>query len=138
MNYILLILHFLGFGAGMAASVGNFSIQQLMAASPGDRPALAKVPPVLARVGQVGLALLWVTGLIMVWSIWGGPGALGWAFWLKIACVVLLTAVVVYLDLQIRKVKQGDTSAAVVLPLFGRIAAALLFLVVVFAVVAFH
>lgn len=138
MNEILLILHFLGFGAGMATSVGNFTIMQLIQASPGDAPVLSKVPPVLARVGQVGLAVLWLTGVIMVWTISGGPGNLNWAFWVKLAGVVLLTAVAIYLDLTIRKVRAGDTAAAAQLPLFGRIAAGLLLLIVIFAVIAFH
>jgi uncharacterized membrane protein len=138
MNEILLILHFLGFGAGMAASVGNFTIMMLIQASPGDAPVLSKVPPRLARVGQVGLGVLWITGVIMVWSIWGGPGNLDWAFWVKFVCVVLLTGVAIYLDLTIRKVRAGDTAAAAQLPLFGRVAAGLLLLIVVFAVIAFH
>jgi hypothetical protein len=138
MNEILLILHFFGFGAGMAASVGNFTIMQLIQASPGDAPVLSRVPPVLARVGQVGLAVLWLTGIVMVWSIWGGPGSLNWAFWVKFAAVVLLTGVAVYLDLTIRKVRAGDTAAAASLPIFGRVAAGLLALIVVFAVIAFH
>jgi hypothetical protein len=138
MNEILLILHFFGFGAGMAASVGNFTVMQLIQASPGDAPALSKVPPVLARVGQVGLGLLWLTGLVMVWSIWGGPGNLDWAFWVKIVCVILLTAAVVYIDLTVKKVRAGDTAAAATLPLFGRAAAGLLALIVIFAVIAFN
>lgn len=138
MNDILIILHLLGFGAGAATSIGNFAVLNLIQAAPGDAPVLGKVPPVLARVGQVGLATLWITGLIMVWSIYGGPAVLDWAFWAKIACVVSLTGVVIVLDLTIRKVRSGDRTAAASLPLLGRIAAALLFLVVVFAVMAFH
>lgn len=137
-NDILLILHFFAFGAGMAAAVGNFTILQLIQAAPGDAPVLGRVPPVLARVGQVGLAVLWITGLIMVWSIYGGPQLLSWAFWAKIACVVGLTAVAAYVDLTAKKVRAGDRNAAAMLPLFGRISAGLLFLVVVFAVLAFH
>lgn len=138
MNEILLILHFFGFGAGVAASVGNFTIMQLIQASPGDAPVLGKVPPALARVGQVGLALLWITGVIMVWSVWGGPGNLDWAFWVKLVCVVLLTGMAIYLDMTIRKVRAGDAAAAARLPLFGWIAAGLLVLIVVFAVIAFN
>jgi uncharacterized membrane protein len=138
MNEILLILHFLGFGAGMAASVGNFTIMQLVRNSPGDAPVLTKVPPLLARVGQVGLGVLWITGIVMVWAVWGGPENLGWAFWVKFVCVVLLTAVAIYLDLTVKKVRAGNTAAAAQLPLFGRIAAGLLLLIVIFAVIAFH
>ena len=138
MNEILLILHFLGFGAGMASSVGNFTIMQLIQSSPGDAPVLTKVPPLLARIGQVGLGVLWITGIIMVWSVWGGPENLDWAFWVKFACVVLLTGVAVYLDLTVKKVRAGNVAAAAQLPLFGRIAAGLLLLIVIFAVIAFH
>jgi len=137
-NDILLILHLLGFGAGFATSVGNFTIMQLIQASPGDAPILTKVPPRLARVGQVGLAVLWVTGLIMVWSIYGGPQLLSWAFWVKLACVVALTGVAIFLDLTLRRVRAGDRAAAANLPLFGRIAGILLLLIVIFAVLAFH
>lgn len=138
MNEILLILHFFGLGAGFASSIGNFTVMQLIQASPGDAPVLGKVPPVLARVGQVGLGLLWVTGLIMVWSRYGGPGNLDWAFWLKIVCVILLTGLAIFLDLTVRRVRAGDMAAAAQLPLFGRIGAGLLVLIVIFAVIAFH
>ncbi|MCR4283002.1 MAG: hypothetical protein NUV72_08265 [Bauldia sp.] len=138
MNEILLILHFFGLGAGFASSIGNFTVMQLIQASPGDAPVLGKVPPVLARVGQVGLGLLWVTGLIMVWSRYGGPGNLDWAFWLKIVCVILLTGLAIFLDLTVKRVRAGDMAAAAQLPLFGRIGAGLLVLIVIFAVIAFH
>ena len=138
MNYILIILHLFGFGAGVTTSVGNLVMMRLIQSSPGDAPVLGRVPPLLARVGQVGLALLWVTGLILVWTRWDGPENMPQAFWYKILCVVLLTGVVAFLDLTIRRVRNGDRAAAARLPLFGRIAAALLLLVVVFAVVAFN
>jgi hypothetical protein len=137
MNEILLILHFFGLGAGFASSIGNFTVVQLIQAAPGDAPVLGKVQPVLARVGQVGLGTLWVTGLILVWSKYGGPQNLDWAFWLKIVCVVLLTALAVYLNMTVQKVRAGDRAAAAMLPLFGRIAGGLLVLIVIFAVIAF-
>jgi hypothetical protein len=138
MNHILQVLHFFGFGAGVTASVGNFAILYLMRSAPGDRAALSRVPPVLARIGQVGLALLWGTGLLMVWSIWGGPEAMPPSFWWKMLCVVLLTITVVFLDLTIRKARAGEAASARRLPFIARVAAALLLLTVVFAVAAFN
>ena len=44
-------------------------------------------------VGQIGLGLLWLTGLIMVWTRWGGPQNLPGTFWMKFGLVVLLTGV---------------------------------------------
>jgi hypothetical protein len=78
-----------------------------------------------------------MTGVIMVWSVWGWPGNLDWAFWVKFICVVLLTAVAIYLDLMVKRVRGGDTAAAAQLPVFGRVAGGLLLLIVIFAVIAF-
>ena len=43
--------------------------------------------------GQGGLGLLWLTGLIMVWSVFGGPQNLPGIFWIKFICVLGVTAV---------------------------------------------
>jgi uncharacterized membrane protein len=122
----------------MAAAVGNFTILQLVSASPADAPVLGKVPPRLARAGQVGLAVLWITGPIMLWLLPGGPAAWPWAFWVKLLCVILLTADVIMLDLLLRRIQAGDEAARARLPVYGRISGALLALVVIFAVIAFR
>jgi hypothetical protein len=138
MNAIFIMLHLFGFAAGFASSIGNIVILRLVAASPADGPVLRRVSPVLARIGQVGLALLWLTGLIMVWSIHGGPGNLDWAFWVKLALVIGVTVGMVLLDLTLKAVRAGNQDAAVRLPIYGGATSAMLILVVVFAVLAFH
>jgi uncharacterized membrane protein len=127
MNQILLILHLFGFGAGMASSVGNFAIMRMM----------SKLSPVLGRVGQVGLGLLWITGVIMVWSKWGGPQNLNTAFWIKFVCVVLITGVSVTLGLTVKQIQAGNRALVARMPILGATAAALLVLIVIFAVYAF-
>jgi len=138
MNDILIMLHFFGLGAGFAAAIGNPLVARQLAVSPGDAPALTKLQPMLARTGQIGLGLLWVTGLIMVWSIYGGPGALPMEFWVKIGGVVAITAIVVMLDILGRRARAGDASARAQMPVYGALSGILLVLVVVFAVWAFH
>jgi hypothetical protein len=138
MNDILFMLHLFGFGAAFAAAVGNFTILRLTMASPADAPVLGKVPPRLARVGQIGLGVLWVTGPIMIWSKYNGFGDLNWAFWVKLACVIAITVVAVMLGMMVRRVQAGDAAARAQLPLYGRISGALLGLIVIFAVLAFH
>jgi len=137
MNEILLMLHFFGLAAGFSAAIGNTVIMRLVAASPADAPVLGKVPPILARVGQVGLAVLWITGLILVWSKYGGPANLDWRFWVKFILVIGVTAGVVMFDLTLKKVRSGDQAAAARLPMYGGITGAMLVLVVIFAVLAF-
>ncbi len=138
MNAILIMLHFFGLAAGFASSIGNVVVMRLVAASPADAPVLRRVPPVLARIGQTGLALLWLTGLVMVWSIYGGPAKLPWEFWVKLLLVIGVTVGVVFLDLTLKQVRAGNQEAARRLPVYGGATGAMLILVVVFAVLAFH
>ena len=136
MNQILLILHLFGFGGAISSSVGNVVVMRLIQAAPGDAPVLSKVPPALARVGQGALGLLWLTGIIMVWSV-GGPGSLPGLFWVKFALVLAVTASVAMISLTLRDVRGGNAEAAKRLPLYGMISTGLLVLVVIFAVYAF-
>jgi uncharacterized membrane protein len=138
MNDILFMLHLLGFGAAFASAAGNAVILQLVTAAPADAPVLGKVPPRLARIGQIGLGFLWVTGLIMVWTKEGGAANLPWPFWVKLICVIAITGVVVMLSLLLRRVQAGDATARAQIPIYGRISGILLGLIVIFAVLAFH
>lgn len=141
MNTILLILHFLGLGAGFAVSVGNNVVMMLAAkAPPAEAAGLRRFPPFMTRVGDVGLALLWITGIALLWTKYGGAdgiAALPWPFWAKIICVVLLTALVGMIHMTVARIQRGDMSVAARMPIFGRIGAVLLLLIVIFAVMAF-
>jgi hypothetical protein len=143
MNTILFILHLLGFGAGFAVATGN-SLAMILAAKapPEEAVGLRRFPPIMARVGDVGLALLWITGLIMLWTKYGGPTGIAAlpnpeAFWAKIICVVLLTGLNGLMRATAARIQRGDMSVAARMPIFGRIGAVLLLLVVIFAVMAF-
>ncbi len=137
MNQILLILHLFGFGAGMASSVGNFAIMQKARAAPVDGMVLSKLSPVLGRVGQIGLGLLWLTGIILVWSKWDGPQNLPPAFWVKFACVVLITGVSVMLGITAKQIQAGNRALITRMPVLGAASGILLVLIVIFAVYAF-
>jgi uncharacterized membrane protein len=121
----------------MASSVGNFAIMRMIRSAPADGPVMSKLSPVLGRVGQVGLGLLWITGVIMVWSKWGGPQNLNTAFWIKFVCVVLITGVSVTLGLTVKQIQAGNRALVARMPILGATAAALLVLIVIFAVYAF-
>ena len=141
MNTLLLVLHFLGFGAGFAASAGNNLAMMLAGkAPPAEAAGLRRFPPIMVRVGDTGLILLWITGIILLWTNYGGAdgiGALPWSFWAKIACVVLLTGLIGMVHMTMAKIKRGDTAIAARMPLYGKIGAVLLLLIVIFAVMAF-
>lgn len=137
MNEILTVLHLFGFAAGAAASVGNLAVMRAVAAAPANAPVLGKLAPFFARVGQVGLAVLWITGAAMIW-MQNGPANLPDAFWIKLLLVITLTAVVIALALLAKRMHSGDKSAAARMPLLGRIAGVLLVLVVISTVIAFR
>jgi hypothetical protein len=141
MNTILLILHFLGLGAGFAASIGNNLVIVLAAkAPPAEAAGLRRFPMAMMPIGDIGLALLWATGIIMLWTKYGGVdgfGALPWSFWAKMVCVVLMTALVGIVHSAVGRVKRGDSAAAARMPVYGRVGAVFLFLIVIFAVTAF-
>jgi len=141
MNTILLILHFLGFGAGFAASAGNNLAMLLASRAPSAEAAgLRRFPPVMIRVGDTGLVLLWITGIALLWTKYGGIdgfGALPWSFWAKIACVVLLTGLIGMIHMTMAKIKRGDMAVAARMPVYGKVGAMLLLLIAIFAVMAF-
>ena len=138
MQDILLILHFLGLGGGAASVIAGPLLRWQIAAVPGDAPALAKLQPIFSRVGQVGLAILLITGPWMLFTTHGGGAGLPWTFWVKLLCVVAVAAGVIMLDLSGRQARAGNTVARARLPMIGAITTVFLLLVIIFAVLTFH
>jgi hypothetical protein len=139
MKSLLLILHFFGLGAGFVAGFGTFLLQTVINKSPSaDAPVLSRVQRPLALFGDAGLAILWITGLIMVFARSGGPASLPTAFWWKLASVLALTAMVGVIHGTMARARRGDVVAIGRLPILGRLATTFLLLALVFAVVAFR
>ncbi len=110
---------------------------RLIGAATGDAPILGKVPQVLIRVGQTALAILWLTGIIMVWSVYGGPANMPALFWVKLILVLGVTAGLVMVSLTLKAVRDGDRRAGLRLPMYGIPTGILLVLVIIVAVYAF-
>jgi uncharacterized membrane protein len=138
LNRTLIVLHLLGLAMGFSASIGTLAMHRLMkAASPQDKSVLGRFPKVMSGVGSYGLALLWVTGLTLVYSRWGGFGSLPWTFHVKLTAVVIVTAAVGASHAVAAKVDRGDTAAGAWMPVIGAIGLAAATLAVIFAVVTF-
>jgi uncharacterized membrane protein len=122
----LYLLHFTGFILGFAASIANARMGGLVAASaPADQAVLKRFLPRMAPLGQVGVALLWISGLGLLHLKWGSnAGALPWLFHVKMLAVVGLTGAVIRLYMLGRKVAAGDTAAEAQMPTVGKIGAA--------------
>ena len=75
MNPFLLFLHFFGLMLGAAGGLASGLLMRRAAGMPPEQARTIRgLGPMLAHVSAFGLVLLWVTGLIMVWSKWNGLG----------------------------------------------------------------
>lgn len=109
---VLMFLHFLGLAMGFSAGFGNMVMGSLMAkASPEERRVLSRFPPAIARLGDIGLVLLWLTGLTMVFVKWGGFGSMPGLFHAKLTTVVLMTLVLGFMHSQAKGVAAGNADA---------------------------
>ena len=138
LNQVLLFLHFLGLALGFSVSFANMVMGGLMSrAAPADRAVLSRFPPIMSRLGKIGLALLWVTGVFLVYTKWSGFAAFPWQFYVKLAAVVLLTVTTTSIHRLEGLAQQGDLSAVPRIERFGKIAMVLALLALAFAVLTF-
>jgi hypothetical protein len=136
---ILFSGHLIGLALGGAAGFGNAVVgQRLRAAGPDVREHLFGVAHGLSTLGMVGMALLIVTGPLLIWLQFGGVEALSWVFWLKMVLLVALIAGIVVMGRLEARAEGGDLSALKRMPIFGAVTILLLIGIVLCAVVAFQ
>lgn len=138
MNQTLIFLHFVGLMLGATGGFASALIARRTKAVPPEaaRP-LREVGPMFANVTLTGLALLWGSGVVLVWNLWDGPGSLPGVFRVKFAFILTLTAAAVASRLTHAEVRRGNAAAAARLPKPGPAAGASSLLAVLFAVLAF-
>ncbi len=135
---VLLILHFLGLAMGLSVSLANLVMSMVIArAAPQEKPILGRFPPRMSPVGYAGLTILWITGLLLVLTKFGGFSRLPPLFYVKLAAVVLLTITILYIAGQERKIRNGDMAAMARIQRAGKIAGMLAVIAIVFAVLTF-
>jgi len=138
-NQLLLVLHFLGLGMGLSVSFSTMVMAGIVAkAAPSEQPVLARFSPMMVRVGDIGLTLLWATGLTMVFTKYGGFGVMPWQFHVKLTVVVILSGLIGYIHSLMKKARNGDKAAAARIPAVGRIAFLAAVTAIVFAVLSFE
>jgi hypothetical protein len=138
-NQAVLVLHFLGLALGLSVPFSNMVMAGLIArAAPPEKAVLGRFPPSMSRVGKIGLVLLWITGPILLYTKWGGFGAMPWTFHAKIAAVVLLSLTVAYIHRLETLIRKGDAAAAVRIQALGKVALVCALVAIVFAVLTFN
>ena len=123
-NRVLLVLHFVGLTMGLSMSWAAIATK-------------GNPPPALTRIADVGLVLLWATGLTLLFRKWGGFAVMPWYFHVKITLVVILTGIVGYVHSQRPKAMAGDAAARGRIQAVGRVAFVTAIAIVVFAVWSF-
>ncbi|HTJ58386.1 MAG TPA: hypothetical protein VL418_12565 [Devosiaceae bacterium] len=133
LNDILLWLHFLGLAAGGGALIAAGILARLVPTSPPEqRAGLMKFGGVISSVGRGGLAILIVTGPLMLWLKWGGRTPSDAWFGIKMIFVLLVVIGVVMSGIGLRRMRNGDASA-VRLATQGRILASIALVLTILA-----
>ena len=139
MNAALLFLHFVGLMLGAAGGFASAVIMRRALVLPADEAKVVRgLGPILAKVSLTGLIVMWVSGLIMVWSKWSGIGSLPDMFWVKAIFILSLTIVTGLIHMTYAEIRKGNAAAAARLPRFGPMAGVSALLAVLFAVLAFN
>src|SRR3990170_885110 len=113
MNDAILFLHFVGLMLGAAGGFASAVIMRRALAMPTDEAKVVRgLGPILAKVSATGVAVLWVTGLILVWSKWSGFASLPQMFWIKAIFILSLTVVVGLIHITYAGIRKGNVSAA--------------------------
>jgi putative membrane protein len=141
MDYLVPFLfwvHLLSLAVGGAAVFGIPIVgSRVPAAAPEFRPVLFGIANQLSSIGRAALVLLLISGPLMVWLKYGGVSGLGTWFWVKMALVAILVALVAYAGMNAKKAQGGDMAAAKLAPQLSQIAVGLYLLVIASAVLTF-
>jgi hypothetical protein len=139
MDDVILFLHFFGLMLGSAGGMASGILMRKAMSMPADQAQTIRgLGPLLANVAAVGLVLLWVTGLILVWSKYNGFGSFTWVFWVKIVFVLTLTASAVATHMTYAEIKKGNRAVAARLPKLGPASGLSAILAVLFAAFTFQ
>lgn len=96
--FICKFVHYLALFIAGGAGIGNSVIQSIYQKEGKiPEPHLARAFRVLVKLALISIIAIWVTGFIMVYSIYGSFN-LGWAFHMKLLGATLLLMGVAYIN----------------------------------------
>ena len=138
MHTLLLLLHLLAAIAGVGSSLFMLALAPRLAGSPDAATVMRYAGANAGKLGPYSLLVLWVTGLWLTLA-YGLAEVGGTWFWVKIAFVVVLSALVGYTQMQQAKVRRGADPAALQarMKTLSPAMTTMAVLIVVFAVLAF-
>lgn len=135
---IVLFLHFIGLAMGIGVGITNMVVARMVsaAATPDAASALRSLPPILSRISMAGLAILVVSGLLLLF--YWGFGITNFWFWLKAVAVAGMIGIAYLIYQAQQKIRAGDLTAAAQMRQLGPAIGGLGVLVTLLSVFAFH
>ena len=135
----LIWLHFVGLVVGFGGGIGMSQVgPRLVKAPPDQREPLWPMYAAFNRMAMIGLGLMLITGPAVVALKFGGPGALGLWFDIKILLIILALMAIGFSHMGKAKFRRGDEGAAAQMVIGGCITGGLLVLTMLAAVMAFN
>ena len=136
---LLLWVHFMGLGMGVGGGIALSQVgPRLVAAPPDARVLLWQLEIFFSRIGAAGLAILLLSGPLMLWLKFGGPKGLGWWFAAKMLFVWVALVGVSLHEWAGRRFRQGDAKAVPMMFIGGRMAGAGIVLAILCATFTFN
>lgn len=136
---LLISAHILAFVAGGANSVVGPVIGGRMAgATPDQREGYFAVMDRLSQVGKVAMAVLLVSGPLVIWLKYGGLGGVSIWFWVKMTLVVVMLAAIIAGGINVKRLRAGDAAAGERADIAHKVTGAAFLGVIVAAVFAFN
>jgi protoporphyrinogen IX oxidase len=136
---VILFLHLIGLALGVGAGMALSHLGPVLTtATPEQRTTLFTYGKLIRKNAHGGLALLWVTGILMVWLKYDGVAGLSHWFWAKMVLVLVLSAAIGIGSKAFRQFAEGDAEAGKRVKIAGMVNGLSAIGVVLCAVLAFN
>jgi len=132
-------VHLLALGFGIGSSMGSMVLAPWArrAAAAGTPSPFGAVMPVFANIGLAALALLWISGVWMIFQTYDGNFSISTAFNIKLGLVVLVTIDLLVLAYFRGRARRAGLAPPAAARIFGMLGGLLFIAIVAFAVIAF-
>ncbi len=139
MKDVYLILHFIGLAMGLGTSFANLFLGISLSKLPREEAMrISMHTSVLVKMGQIGLALLILSGVLLLIPEWEKLSHCAF-FLTKMALVAILTYLIFKISGHIQDAKIAEPEVHLAkIPLLGKLAFVISILIVVLAVLVFH
>ena len=136
----LIALHFLCFSVALGGGVANAVIGARMElVDPPQRPIVGGTARLIGKISFGALILLWVTGLLLTWILYGSGQGLPATFAMKIIAVAFLTICAVAIQvLAMRAEREQKPPPAETIAKLGKLITASGVIAIILAVATFN